>query len=141
MNKMFKALAVVLCLSAAACTAVHDIAKENYKKECENIAGLLESCHIYFLRKGAFPESFEFIPNHTGDIKHSILSLNDVWGTKLRYERQRDKVKIISAGQDRVFETCDDLIGTVGVQTNANFIINYNYDCKKIGGCIMWSVD
>jgi len=123
MNKMLRVLITAFYLNMTACTTNHDSAKDEYEKESENISGLLGYGLRYYLRKGTPPESLEILLNfpfepHITSTDLSTLKPYDIWGTGLRYERQKDRIRIHSAGKDHIFWTCDDLFGTIELREN-----------------------
>lgn len=61
----------------------------------------------WWLEKGSFPPSLEAL------VKAGYIgggALKDMWGTPYLYQVKGDRYQIISAGEDRVYFTSDDLI-------------------------------
>jgi hypothetical protein len=65
---------------------------------------------IYYLDHNAFPNSSDELAIMIArDEKLDSFKFVDAWGTRMKYEKSKHGVKIISAGPDKYFGTFDDI--------------------------------
>ena len=82
-----------------------DTAKEQATRM--NLRALQREIVDYILTHGRAPENLKQLPQTA---MHMIENV-DEWGTKVRYKRiSDDSFHLISAGNDREFDTADDIV-------------------------------
>jgi len=108
---------------------------KTYDNEADNILGFLYLVRQRYEITGKAPDILA--PCSPADLENinsrgicaKTLSSGDSWGTKLCYRHTQTNATVCSAGFDRVFDTQDDLRGTVNLDNMSTIFL----DCKYNG--------
>jgi len=84
-----------------------------------NLDLIIEDIYRYTRSKKEIPSNLEDLckdrpPKERNFYKNNILT--DIWGTPYRYEVEGKKIKITSAGRDKIFGTKDDVVEGITVK-------------------------